>query len=137
IPYQLRIDASWIRVTSLNGVVSSGSPASVTVSVDPAQLPQAGQYQGTVTILNGSAAPQFLNVTATVKVDQSNISAVVSPNPVEQTGGQWSFQVKLSETAGAATRLTAIKFNGTDYSSSISNWFGSDRIPANGFTTAP
>jgi hypothetical protein len=56
---------------------------------------------------------------------------------VLQDGGQWSFQIKLSETAGAATRLTAMKFNGTDYTGSIANWFGSARIPANGSIVAP
>ena len=35
-----------------------------------------------MTILTGSAAPQFVNVTAVVKADQSNIVAAVSPNPV-------------------------------------------------------
>jgi hypothetical protein len=56
---------------------------------------------------------------------------------VTQSGGQWSFQIRLAETAGAATRLTAVKVNGDDYTSSIKNWFGSDAIPANGTLTAP
>jgi hypothetical protein len=30
-----------------------------------------------------------------------------------------------------------MKFNGTDYTSSIAGWFGATRIPANGSITAP
>ena len=36
-----------------------------------------------------------------------------------------------------ATRLTALKFNGEDFSSSIAAWFGTDRIAANGAIVAP
>jgi hypothetical protein len=137
VPFKLRADAQWIQLSAANGVSSANTPFPVTMSVDPLQIPQPGTYQGTVTILNGAAAPQFINVTATVKVDQSNVTATVAPSPVVQTGGQWSFQVKLAETAGVATKVTAIKFNGSDYSGSIANWFGSARIPANGSITAP
>jgi hypothetical protein len=137
VPFKLRADNPWIGVSVVNGASSASAPQTVNISVDPLLLPAPGTYQGTVSILNGSAAPQFINVTAIVKMDQSTVTAAISPNPVEQTGGQWSFQIKLSETAGVATRLTAIKFNGTDYSGSISNWFGSARIPANGSITAP
>jgi hypothetical protein len=137
VPFELRADAPWISVSTVNGAVSASAPTPVTITIDPAQLPQPGQYQGTVTILTGSAAPQFINVTATVKVDQSNVTASVSPSPVVQNGGQWSFQVKLAETAGVATRLTAVKFNGTDYSANITSWFGSAGIPANGSIVAP
>jgi hypothetical protein len=124
-------------MSTTGGVASASAPSPVTISVDALKIPQPGTYQGTVTILNGSAAPQFINVTATVKMDQSNVTASVSPSQVEQNGGQWSFQIKLAETAGVATRVTAIKFNGADYSGSITSWFGSARIPANGSITAP
>jgi hypothetical protein len=137
VTYKLRADASWIKLSSTTGTLSAKTPASVTVSLDPAQLMQPGQYSSTVTILSGAADPQFLRVTATVRVDQSNVSAVISPNPVVQSGALRSFQIRLAETAGAATRLTALKFNGEDYSSSIVAWFGTDRIPANGAIVAP
>ncbi|MBS1857503.1 MAG: hypothetical protein JST11_19200 [Acidobacteria bacterium] len=137
VSFQLRPDESWIQVSALNGTVSASTPAGVTVSVDPAKLPQPGRYQGTVTILSGAAAPQFINVTAVVKVEQSNVAASIAPNPVVQNGGLWSFQIKLNETAGVATRLTAIKFNGADYSANIAGWFGNARIEGNGSITAP
>ena len=137
VPYRLRSDASWISTSVSSGTVSANASSPVTITIDPAQLAQPGQYQGTVTILSSSAAPQFINVTATVKADQSNVTATISPNPIEQTGGQWSFQIRLAETAGVATRLTALKFNGADYTSSVAGWFGTTSIQANGSITAP
>ena len=109
----------------------------MTISLDAAQLVQPGDYSSTVTILSGAAPPQFVRVTATVRVDQSNVVAGITPNPVVQTGAQWSFQIRLPETAGASTRVTALKFNGADYSANIVSWFGTDRIPASGAIVAP
>ena len=54
-----------------------------------------------------------------------------------QALSEWSFQIRLAETAGASTRVTALKFNGADYSSSIAAWFGSGDIAANGAIVAP
>jgi hypothetical protein len=133
VSYRLRADANWIRISSLGG----NAPGSVTVTVDPAQVVQPGKYTGTVTVLSGAAAPQFINVSATVKVDQSNVVATVSPTPVVQNGGMWSFQIRLLETAGVATHLTGLKFNGADYTSSIADWFGTANLGANGALTAP
>ena len=133
IPYKLRADASWIRISSVMGT----TPASVTISVDPAQVPEGGQYKSTVTILSGAAPPQFINVTANVRTDQSNVVATITPSAVEQNGGQWSFQIRLLETAGVATHLTGLKFNGVDYTSSLANWFGTTKIGANGAIVAP
>jgi hypothetical protein len=137
VVYKLRADASWIKLSGITGSLSAKTPATVTVSVDAAQLVQAGQYSSTVTILSGAAPPQFLQVSASVRVDQSNVVASITPNPVVQGGGQWSFQIRLAETAGASTRVTALKFDGTDYSSKIAGWFGTDRIAASGAIVAP
>ena len=137
VVYKLRADASWIKLSAMTGSVSAKTPATVTISLDPAQLAQAGQYSSTVTILSGAAPPQFLNVTAAVRVDQSNVVAGITPNPVVQSSALWSFQIRLAETAGASTRVTAMKFNGTDYTANIAAWFGTDRIAANGAIVAP
>jgi len=137
VVYKLRADAPWIKLSSTTGSLSAKTPASVTVSVDTAQLAQPGQYASTVTILSGAAPPQFLRVTAAVRVDQSNVVPSIAPNPVAQGGGQWSFQIRLLETAGASTRVTAMKFNGADYSANIVGWFGTNRIPASGAIVAP
>jgi hypothetical protein len=137
VNYKLRADASWIQLSAANGAASGKVPSSVTIAVDPSQLAQPGTYTSTVTILAGAAAPQYINVTAVVTIDQSNVTAAVTPNPVVQSGGTWSFQIRLQETAGVGTQITGVKFNGTDYSSSIASWFGSTQIAANGTITAP
>ncbi len=135
--FSLRADASWIHLSAITGTISAKTPTQVTVTADPSQLNQPGQYSSTITILSGAAPPQFINVTAIVRLDQSNVIPSITPNPVLQSGGQWSFQIRLLETAGSATRVTAIKINGTDYSSAINNWFGTNHIAANGEIVAP
>ncbi len=137
VAYKLRADASWIKLSASTGTLSAKTPASVSISLDPAQLAQPGQYSNTVTIFSGAAPPQFLRVTAAARVDQSNVTASITPNPVAQSGAVWSFQIRLQETAGASTRVTAMKFNGTDYTANIAGWFGTDRIAANGAIVAP
>ena len=96
VTYKLRADASWIKLSSVNGSVSAKTPATLTVSVDATQLMQPGDYSSTVTILSGAAPPQFVSVTATVRVDQSNVVAGITPNPVVQNSAQWSFQIRLA-----------------------------------------
>jgi len=137
VAYKLRADASWIKLSGITGTLSAKSPATVSISLDAAQLAQPGQYSSTVAIFSGAAPPQFLRVTAAVRVDQSNVTAAITPNPVVQGGALWSFQIRLAETAGTATRVSAMKFNGADYSASIAAWFGTDRIAANGAIVAP
>jgi hypothetical protein len=137
ITYKLRADAPWIQLSATTGSVSAGAPATVSISVDPSQFDRPQQYTGTVSIFSGAATPQYLNVTAAVFAPQSNVVETISPNPVYQSGGQWSFTVKLAETAGVATQVTAMKINGTDYSSNIQSWFGTSRIAANAGISAP
>jgi hypothetical protein len=137
VTYKLRADAPWIKLSTVTGSVSAKTPATLTISVDAAQLVQPGDYSTTVTILSGAAPPQFVRVTATVRMDQSNVVAGITPNPVVQASAQWSFQILLQETAGTSTRVTALKFNGADESANIVSWFGTDRIPASGTIVAP
>ena len=137
VAFKLRADAPWISLSAVAGSLTSGKPAQISLAVDPAQLAQPGVYSGTVTILSGAAPPQFINVTATARVDQSSVGASISPNPVFQSDGQWSFKIRLAETAGAATRVTALRLNGADYSAYIANWFGTARIAANAAMEAP
>jgi hypothetical protein len=137
IAYKLRADASWLQISTVSGTLSASTPAQVAITVNASNFDQPGQYTNTVTILSGTAAPQFINVTATVTVDQSNVTASITPSPVVLTAGQWSLKIRLAETAGAATRVSAMKINGTDYSANIKSWFGTDRIPAKGVIEAP
>jgi hypothetical protein len=137
VTYKLRADATWLQVSTVTGTVSASAPAPVTITVDPSKFDQAGQYSSTVSILSGTAAPVFINVTTTVTLSQSNVVASITPAQVKVTAGQWSLTVQLAETAGAATQVTGMSVNGTDYSSSIKSWFGTDRIAAKGTIQAP
>src|SRR5439155_3107164 len=80
---------------------------------------------------------QYINVIAVMTLDLSNVVVSITPNPVVQSGGFWSFTVRLSETGGAATRVTGLKFNAVDYKSSIASFFGSDRLASKGVLEAP
>jgi uncharacterized protein (TIGR03437 family) len=85
--------------------------------------------------LNGGSGSVTLNVTQPI-----GAAAVVpsfTPNPVykQQTdadGYSWFFTVTLTETAGVPATLTSFTFAGTDYSSSIPDFFGSSDIAAYG-----
>jgi hypothetical protein len=137
ISYKLRADASWVRLSTMTGTLSANSPAQVSISIDPAQFDRPDTYSTTVTIFSGAAAPQFVNITATMTAAPSAVNVTITPNPVVQSGGQWSFMIRLEETGGAPTRVTALKLNTTDYSSSIKGWFGTDHIDAKGAIEAP
>ena len=83
VTYKLRADAPWIKLSTVTGSVSAKTPATLTISVDAAQLVQPGDYSSTVTILSGAAPPQFVRVTATVRMDQSNVVAGI----IAESGG--------------------------------------------------
>jgi hypothetical protein len=51
---------------------------------------------------------------------------------VTALNGIWSFRMQLTETAGVATRVTALKIAGADYSANIAKWFGTDHLAAPG-----
>jgi hypothetical protein len=127
VRYKLRADANWIVLSSITGTTSALAPASLAISVDPAKFDRAGTFQSTVTIFSGAADPQFINVFAEVRVDRSSVVATAARGPVA-----YSFHLKLEEKNGFATRLTAVKLDGRDFSSSISGWFGTAAIPARG-----
>lgn len=130
VSYQLRADAPWITLGATTGTISAKSPATASIQVDPAKLEQAGNYASTVTVLSGAAPPQYINVTVKVVASQSNVQLVVTPNPVYQSNGVWTFTIGLNETAGTGTTVTAMHLNGTDYSANIAGWFGAAHINA-------
>jgi lysyl endopeptidase len=138
VTYKLRADAPWIQLSATTGTISAKSPAQVQISLDPSKFDKPDEYSSTVTILSGAAAPQFVNVAVNVTSSQSNVQPSINPNPVVQSGGLWNFTVQLTETGGGGgTTVTALKVNGTDYTSSIVGWFGSNHIAANGQISAP
>ena len=138
VPFNARADARWIQLSRVAGQASSGTPGTIQVSIDAAQIRLAGTYQSTVTITSGSAPPQYVTVRVDMRVDRSSVTASVTPSPVVAAdepyadGARWSFTLRLQETAGMATRVTTLKINAADYSSRIAEWFGTDRIAASG-----
>ena len=132
VAFKIRSDAPWIGVSTPGSQISATNPVTATISINPTQAPQPGQYTGTVTVLAGTAAPQLIHVSLIVAAPQSNVTAWVNPAAVPAVNGVWSFQLQLAETAGVATTLTALHINGADYSANIASWFGANSIPAKG-----
>jgi hypothetical protein len=114
------------------GTVSKSSPFKVQVSIDPKYLIASDTYATTIGILSGAAPPQYVNVSATMKIDTSNVTVSATPNPVHQSGNNWTLKLHLQETAGTATTLTRLKIDGVDYTTKIDKWFGTNHIDASG-----
>jgi uncharacterized protein (TIGR03437 family) len=115
----------------------SGGVATATVSVSASQLPIGTDtvwaiYGGDASFSGSSAS---LTVTVGSPAGSSAVAASVSPNPVfasAYTQGvySWACSIALKETAGVATTLTGFTINGLP--ETISSFFGSASIPANG-----
>jgi uncharacterized protein (TIGR03437 family) len=118
-------------------LTASGGTATATVSVSASQLPiGAGTvwaiYSGDASFSGSSAS---LVVTVGYPAGGSAVAASVSPNPIFASAYalgyySWACSVALKETAGVATTLTGFTINGAPQT--ISNFFGSTSIPANG-----
>lgn len=137
VSFSLRTDSPWVSVSPSSGSVSASSPVQVQVTVNPAYLTQSDMYTTPVTLNTGAAPPLFVNVNVNMVIDTSNVVISASPNPVPENGSSWSLSLQLQETNGSATTLTQMKINGTDYTSSIASFFGTNLIPANGTISAP
>jgi hypothetical protein len=65
------------------------------------------------------------------------VTAIINPSPVYQQepddeGYAWFYTVRLSESGGVASKLTAFSIDDYDLSEYIAEWFGTSTIPANG-----
>jgi hypothetical protein len=129
-PFKLRADAPWIVLSQAVGTLSAKSPATVGIGIDPSFFDQPGEYASTVAISSNAADPQYINVTAVVRVEQSGVTASINPNPVKQENGLWTFQITLEENGGTTTRLTGFKVNSRDYTSQIEAFFGARDLSA-------
>lgn len=137
VPFKARADASWIRLSAASGTLSAASPLLLGISVEPSYFARPGSYSSTVTVTSGAAPPQFIDIRVEMGVRNSAVSVTFNPDPVREQpaaedGTRWTFRLQLDETAGMPTRLTALRINGTDYSGSIVEWFGADRLGAHG-----
>lgn len=67
-------------------------------------------------------------------VATGNVQVSFTPSSVSRDGGdgKFYFSVNLRETNGVGVTLVGMSAGGTDYSSNIASWFGSNRLPANG-----
>jgi hypothetical protein len=85
-------------------------------------------------------APSSGSALVTVMAPSGSSAAIVPsamPNPVYQQapdddGYAWYYTLRLAETAGISTTITAFSIDGTDYTSNISSWFGSKILRAHG-----
>jgi len=137
IPYTLATAASWIKLSNSSGTVSAAAPVTVSVSIDLPFFSSSVNATGTLTVSSGTLTPAKTTVRAYVTITKANVIATVTPNPVYQAtasadGYPWSYTLRLSETGGAAAKVTSLKLRGVDYTANIKDWFGSDVIPANG-----
>jgi hypothetical protein len=137
VSFSLQPEASWVSVSPSSGNISASSPVKVQVTVNPSYFTQSETYTTPITLLTGAAPPQFVNVNVNMVINTSNVLVSASPNPVPESGTSWNLSLQLQETNGSATALTQMKINGTDYTSSIANFFGTNSIPANGTLSAP
>lgn len=133
VQYRARADAPWISVLNPTGSLTASAAMPLRIAVNPALLVNPGNYASTITILSGAAAPQYINVKASVSYDQSRIVVTATPNPVAQdAGGVWTVNLNLQEKNGVETQITQFRINGQDYTSSLVRFFGSAKIPASG-----
>lgn len=67
-------------------------------------------------------------------VATGNVQVTFTPSSVSRDGGdgKFYFSVNLQETNGVGVTLVGLSAGGTDYTSNIASWFGSNRLPANG-----
>ena len=79
----------------------------------------------------------YLEDGAAMAPGQSLVSVAVTPDlvyqqPPDADGFQWTYNVRLAESAGVNSMLTGLKIDSTDYSSQLANLFGTTSLPAFG-----
>jgi uncharacterized protein (TIGR03437 family) len=98
--------------------VPSGSTAPLVVSFNTASSQPVN-----LAIASGAGPP---TPSASVRYTFTPSSVTESPD------GKWYYSVALQETAGVGVTITKIVVGDLDYTSSITSWFGSNRLPAGG-----
>ncbi|MFN0166501.1 MAG: trypsin-like peptidase domain-containing protein [Bryobacteraceae bacterium] len=141
VSFSITTSTPWIRLSAQNGTASASTPFSFDVTIDAAQLRSTGSSTGNVTIQAASALPLSVSVRVDLAATRSAPTATVNPTPVyeqnaDREGYKWFFDIRLQERAGVESRLTLFRYDGTDYSSRIVEFFGSNRIPALGTLSA-
>ncbi len=132
VSFRVSPDAGWLHVSAYSGDVSASTPFKFQVSVDPRYLVKSDTYTTTIAILSGAAPPQYINVRVDMRIETSNVTVSAIPSPVPRSGGVWSLKLHLEESNGTPTKLTELRIDAVDYTSSIVSWFGTDVIEASG-----
>jgi hypothetical protein len=136
-PVTFSVGKTVLGTASLSGV---GGKATASLTVPGSALEPGDD---TIMVAYGGAsafAPSSGSVFVTVLAPAGNSATIVPsavPNPIYQQapdddGYAWYYTLRLTETAGTATTLTAFSIDGTDYTQYISAWFGSKNLAAHG-----
>ena len=134
------LGANSIGTATLSG---AGGTATATVTVFAANLLAASNpiqafYAGSPTFSSSSAGGTVgLGAAPTA----SAVTLTVTPNPVYQqapdaNGATFSFTVQVQETAGVATTLTGLSFDGLSFAGLLTRVFGGTTLAPHGTLTA-
>jgi subtilase family serine protease len=139
-PVSFTLGNNPVGTATLSG---SGGTATASITVFGGQLTAASNtvqayYEGSPTFSPSSAAA---TLSLGSPVATSAVTPSVTPNPVYQqapdaNGATFFFTIQLKETAGVATTVTGLTFNGVSYAGSIAGFFGSTTLPAHGTLSA-
>ena len=138
-PVSFMLGSAMLGIVPLAG---SGGTATASITVSGGQLAAdnntvQASYAGSP-IFSSSSGATTLTVGTPLA---SNVVVSVTPDPVYQqapdaNGATFSFTVKLSETAGVATKVTGFTFDGVGFANSIAQFFGSTTLAAHGSLSA-
>jgi uncharacterized protein (TIGR03437 family) len=122
---------------------NSGGIATAGMTVKGSQLASGVNtitafYGGASTFLSSTGSA---NVTVTASAAASAVVPSVQPSPVypqapDADGFAWYYTLRLAETAGMSTTITAFSIDDTDYTGQFPALFGSSTLAANGTLSA-
>jgi hypothetical protein len=116
------------------------SPTQVLMSVRVGATVDATTAFGLqITNLDGQASNMFTGLSALASggggtTATANVQVTFTPSSVTRNSsdGKFYFSVNLRETNGVGVTLVGMSAGGTDYSSNIASWFGSNHLSASG-----
>ncbi|MGP0071535.1 MAG: protease pro-enzyme activation domain-containing protein [Bryobacteraceae bacterium] len=124
-------------------LAAGGNSATASLQVYGSQLTVGSDtitavYAGDSSLNSGSGS---VILTVTQPVAAAAIVPLFTPNPVyeqktDSDGFSWFFNVTLTDASDVGATLTGFTFGGTDYSSSISSFFGSSQLAPDGALAA-
>ncbi len=112
----------------------TGNAATAAISTSGSLIAGGNLIVGALYSGDANYAGSSGTTTVALKLPASGslVIPTLTPNPVPQLGFGWPYQIRLSEMAGVATRLTAFTINGEN---NLPGGFPSPNIPAHGSMT--